>query len=199
MANVPLRIRRLVEPDHAAVQRVFGGLSATSRYRRFHAPIHRLSERLLDYLATPGPDHLILVAEVLTSDGWEPVGLARAVRTTASEAELAIEVVDDWQGRGIGRRLVDRITVLAGAAGMTNVVGEILPDNEPMLALWAQSFPRSRTVSVGRSRTLRAALDAGPWRPDGQTVSVRRRPPSEPTRSPRNAKTSLSTTQGGEG
>ena len=43
----------------------------------------------------------------------------RASKTArAPEAEIAFEVVDDWQGRGIGKRLVTELRALALAHGI---------------------------------------------------------------------------------
>jgi GNAT superfamily N-acetyltransferase len=44
-------------------------------------------------------------------------------------------VVDDWQGRGIGRALTARIIERARANGMIRLTASALADNRPALAL----------------------------------------------------------------
>ena len=100
---------RPIEPDdRAALADGFERLSAESRYRRFFAPVPHLSEHDLDYLTcVDHHDHEALVA-VADATG-EGVGVARYVRTGPDVAEPAIVVVDDWQGRGVGSRLLDAL------------------------------------------------------------------------------------------
>jgi RimJ/RimL family protein N-acetyltransferase len=105
---------RLLKPsDRDLIERVFEGLSPRSRLLRFLAPMPRLPRRTLDALAAV--DDTRHVAWIALADD-EPVGVVRWVRdrTDPKRAEIAVEVVDAHQGRGIGRSLVD--AALAGAA-----------------------------------------------------------------------------------
>lgn len=135
------RLRDLRPGERATVQAVFDGLSTASRERRFHGPVRRLSPAMLDALsAADGQDHVVVVAEL----GWgrrrRPVGLARLVRTGADTAELAVEVVDAAQGRGVGRRLVEATRVRAMTLGYRIVEADVLEDNAPMLHLLREAY-----------------------------------------------------------
>jgi L-amino acid N-acyltransferase YncA len=48
---------------------------------------------------------------------------------------VAFAVTDEWQGRGVGTLLVDRLAADARAAGITRFVADVQPDNAPSLAL----------------------------------------------------------------
>jgi RimJ/RimL family protein N-acetyltransferase len=112
-ATAPVLVRQLGPSDRDLIERVFDGLSPRSRLLRFLAPMPRLPRRTLDALAAVDDTrHVAWIA--LSND--EPVGVVRWVRdrTDPSRAEIAIEVVDAHQGRGIGRSLID--AALAGAA-----------------------------------------------------------------------------------
>ncbi len=50
-------------------------------------------------------------------------------------AEFAVAVADDWQGKGIGRRLILRLRDAAQAAGLHLLRGDVLSENRRMLAL----------------------------------------------------------------
>ena len=64
------------------------------------------------------------------------MGLARFVRDEdAPEAEIAFEVVDEWQGRGIGRRLVAELARLAREQGILRLRADVDRSNGPALAL----------------------------------------------------------------
>ena len=56
----------------------------------------------------------------------EPVGVARLVRD-GRVAEVAFAVADDWQHRGIGTLLVDRLAEDARAAGIESFRADVAP------------------------------------------------------------------------
>lgn len=158
------RIRPLAPGDRDTVRTVFDGLSAASRYRRFHGAVEALSDRMLDHLAAAdGRDHLAVVAWVGRGRRARPVGLARLVRTSARTAELAVEVVDAAQGRGVGRRLVAWARATAPAHDLDVVVADVLVDNAPMRRLVASTFPGAQTTTDGHVVTYRCRVGDAAW------------------------------------
>ena len=65
------------------------------------------------------------------------VGTARFVRDAddPQSAEVAFEVVDHCQRRGVGRRLVAELASLARREGIERFHASVVPGNEPALAL----------------------------------------------------------------
>lgn len=63
------------------------------------------------------------------------IGVARYALESAGRAEFAIVIADQWQGRGIGRRLLARLADLARRRGLRSLYGDILSINRPMLGL----------------------------------------------------------------
>jgi RimJ/RimL family protein N-acetyltransferase len=129
-----LAIRTLVPSDREAVRTVFEQLSKESRYRRFLGPKPVLSERELRYLVdVDDRDHIGLVVETVASG--RPVAVGRMVRLTAggSEAELAVAVSDDWQGRGIGTRIVRELIERARSLEIGRIHVETLASNDAMM------------------------------------------------------------------
>jgi GNAT superfamily N-acetyltransferase len=121
-----VHIRPLAPPDADLLDQVLAGMSEHSRYTRFHGPKPRLSARERAYLSgTDGCDHLALVA--LDRDG-APLGIARSVRLRDRPdlAEIAAEVVDVWQHRGLGARLLGRLARQAAAAGVARFSASVL-------------------------------------------------------------------------
>ncbi|PUA80644.1 GNAT family N-acetyltransferase [Nocardioides currus] len=114
------------------LETVFEGLSAQSRQQRFLVPTPRLSGSARRALAdVDGRDH---VAWVAMTDG-EPVGICRYVRTGPETAEIAFEVVDAHQGRGIGSALVDAVTTVARANGITRLEATVDPGNRASVTM----------------------------------------------------------------
>ncbi|GAA4558489.1 GNAT family N-acetyltransferase [Pseudonocardia xishanensis] len=145
-----VRLRDLGPGEEDVLDAVFAGLSATSRYRRFHYGTPALTPAVRASLAAvDGERHLAVAAFV----GDEPVGIARLIATGGGRADLAVEVVDAWQGRGVGGRLVHTVLVRGAEAGFTTVDADVLSTNGPMLGLLAGLLPdHTRRVSGPETR-----------------------------------------------
>ena len=52
--------------------------------------------------------------------------------------EFAIAVADEWQGRGLGTGLMERLIAVAKARGLESMVGWVLADNPNMLDMVSQ-------------------------------------------------------------
>ncbi|MCG8922234.1 GNAT family N-acetyltransferase [Lentzea sp. CC55] len=124
-----------------AVDAVFAGLSARSRYLRFHSPTPRLTASARRVLTdVDGERHAAVCARI----GGDPVGIARVIKTGECGAEIAVAVVDLWQRRGVGRRLLEELTSVAARLGVAELRGTVLPDNHAMLALVRKVLPGVR-------------------------------------------------------
>ena len=129
-----VRLRPLGRGERDLVAGFFAGLSEDSRRRRFLQPTPRLSEAMLRHLVdVDGRRHAAIVAEV----GGECAGIARfiALPDEPGAAEVAVTVTDRFQGRGIGRLLLDALGPSAAQAGVTTLVYLADPTNRPVLQL----------------------------------------------------------------
>jgi RimJ/RimL family protein N-acetyltransferase len=135
-------IRPIRASDKAALLRGFERLSPESRYKRFLTPMTTLDSKLLRYLTeVDHHNHEALVAEAA---GGEPVGVARyiSLRDEPGAAEVAVAVVDHWQGKGIGTELLHRLEERALAEGVERFVAICLADNRNMLGLLEEIGPK---------------------------------------------------------
>ena len=152
-----LVVRPLKKGDTATVQAVFERLGEASRRARFNGLKHRLGEQELRWLATVGPNHHALVAYV---DGDpEPVAIARLVRS-GSSAEVAFEVVDAYQGRGIGSVLTQELVADACAAGIVELNALVRSDNPAALALLQRVLGQLEIRFEGPDMLVRAPVPA---------------------------------------
>ena len=121
------RVRPLRPSDRDLYERAVVDLSPRSRYLRLLAPIARPSERLLDQMTRPDGYRYMHVAHVaLTIDETSDVGVVRYVRSADDPriAEVAIAVADDWQGHGLGLRLMRHTAEHARLAGVETTLDE---------------------------------------------------------------------------
>jgi len=128
---------RPIEPrDRGRLERAFERLGDRSRYRRFLAPKKLLTPEELDYLSNVDHvDHEAIAAIDPATD--EGVGVARYIRFAdrPAVAEAALTVVDDWQGRGVGTLLLDRLVARAEANGVERFHASMLITNTEMRRL----------------------------------------------------------------
>jgi len=106
-----LTLRPIAPEDKPLLAASFERLSEESRYRRFFSTINELSSAQLDYLVdVDHSDHEAIIA--VDPASGEMLGVARYIRSgeDPQSAEVAVTVADDWQGRGLGRALLDRLT-----------------------------------------------------------------------------------------
>jgi GNAT superfamily N-acetyltransferase len=131
-----VEIRPIRPADKDLLTAAFGHLSDESRYRRFLHPMQHLRPRDLAYLTEiDHHDHEALVA--LDPNDQETVAVARYIRSPddREEAEFAIAVVDEWQGRGLGTQLLVRLMERARAEGVRRFTALVLSDNRDVLEL----------------------------------------------------------------
>jgi GNAT superfamily N-acetyltransferase len=128
-------VRPVTSSDKALLRRGFERLSDESRYRRFLAPMTDLSDETVRYLTeVDHHDHEALVA--LDPETREGVGVARYVRGDPGDvAEVAVVVVDHWQGRGVGTLLLDALAARAREEGIKRFTGLMLASNDEMMDL----------------------------------------------------------------
>ena len=173
--GVRVTLRPIAPEDRQRLVDSFAGLSAESRYRRFFAPKTGLTESELDYFVDVDHcDHEAIVAIDPSTD--ELLGVARYVRGADDPevAEVAITVADDWQGRGLGRALLDRLTYSARREGVRRFSALVQTDNRASLGLLTAlgntrqvsdatqselliELPPKRGMGVRLARALRAA------------------------------------------
>jgi RimJ/RimL family protein N-acetyltransferase len=125
--------------DEEELQRFFYRLSNESIHRRFlaykrthpHEEIQKLVDVEFDQSAA------LVVQE---PDGNEVVGVCRYdVDPATRTAEIAFVVRDDWQGRGLGTLLLQRMAEIGRARGLTAFRADVQAMNKPMLMVFYRS------------------------------------------------------------
>jgi acetyltransferase len=152
-----VRVRPIRPEDAGREQRFFDRLSDQSRYQRFMQYMRELPPKLLARFTQLDYDReLALVA--LWQDEFVAVG-RYTPNADGVTAEFALTVADDWQGKGLGRALLERLCETARAAGYRALVGHILEANRDMLEL-ARHVGFTETHHSGTEVSVARRLDA---------------------------------------
>jgi acetyl coenzyme A synthetase (ADP forming)-like protein len=152
-----MRFRPPGAADADSLLDFFRGLSDRSLYLRFHGH-PSVDKRLVDPVLEP--DWHERGALIGTKDDLV-VALASYVRLRdAHTAEVAFAVADEFQGRGIATRLLERLASLAAGVGIEEFLAEVVGDNTKMLRVFRDAgFEQSRIFESGISE-VRLKLDA---------------------------------------
>jgi GNAT superfamily N-acetyltransferase len=127
-------VRPLEPGDRDALAQGFARLSPESRRLRFFATIESLSEAQLDYLTDVDHENHDAVAVLLVDDDGRPgegVGVGRWIRLPddPTKAEIAVTVLDEYQGRGIGTLLLGTLATRAMERGVEILFARVLWEN----------------------------------------------------------------------
>jgi GNAT superfamily N-acetyltransferase len=144
-------VRPIRPDDKALLVDGFRRLSEESRIRRFMAPIRELSdEQLRSLTEIDYVDHFAWVALVADRPSFG-IGVGRYIRLgdEPDVAEVAITVVDDYQGKGLGTLLLGILAGTARLAGITKFRALVLEDNRTMRTLMDSLGVESRHDAPG--------------------------------------------------
>lgn len=130
---------RPIRPEDAALEQDFvARMSEESKYFRFMDTVRELSQAMLVRFTQIDYDReLALLATVQDDDGREvQIGVSRYVSNPDGESvEFALAVADDWQRRGVGRKLMTLLIECARTKGYRSVLGDVLAANSRMFHL----------------------------------------------------------------
>lgn len=142
-----VHVRPVRADDLEAEGRFVEALSPATRRLRFHGALNGLPDALLRAMTDVDPClqvALVAVAgEALVADARYVVGDDPQV------AEFAIAVADGWQGAGLGRALMQRLSTHARRRGLKRLHGEVLDDNHRMLSMLDTLGARLRPLRGG--------------------------------------------------
>jgi GNAT superfamily N-acetyltransferase len=153
-------IRPIAPDDKPLLRDALERLSPDSRYRRFFRPLSDLSPAELRFLTeVDHHDHEALIATDL--DGEHALGVARFVRDPkdGDSAEAAVAVVDEWQGRGLGRALLERLADRARDEHVRSFTALVQGDNRRALTV-LRKLGSTQSRHVGSEVELDIALPA---------------------------------------
>jgi len=129
-------IVRPLRPEDADIEAAFlTGLSPESRHNRLLGGMIKITREYVQKLTTVDFSRDMAFAAVLMLEDREVlIGVARYVLDAdGKDCEFAIVIADAWQGRSIGRRLMEKLLSIARSRGLRRMRGEVLSANQAML------------------------------------------------------------------
>lgn len=127
---------RPIRPEDADLEQEFvRNLSSETKYYRFMNTLKELSPAQLVRLTQIDYDREMAFVAVTEIAGREvEIGVARyAMNPDGESCEFAIVVADDWQGKGLARRLMGVIIETARSRGVKYMNGDFLAENRRMI------------------------------------------------------------------
>jgi RimJ/RimL family protein N-acetyltransferase len=134
--GIPLDVRPITPADRERLGQAFGRLSERARRDRFLATKPWLSPDELTYLTNIDHRSHEALAAVDPASG-DIVGVARYATPPGETgvADMAVTVLDVWQGQGIGTLLGRRLLRRAADNGIARLTATTFADNRPARAL----------------------------------------------------------------
>ena len=162
----PVCLRRIGPADEALMREGIGQLSPRSRYLRFFtggaSPPDWVIDRLLD---VDGHRHLAWGALDTSANPEQAtgpaIGAVHAFRGNdlSDCAEFSVAVLDEWQGRGVGRLLTAVLLLEARQQGIACLQAETLRENDGAIEFITALGGRS-TGGDGHTRSFRLEVAA---------------------------------------
>jgi len=128
-------LRPIRPDDRVLLVEGLSQMSIESRFARFGTGVDHLTDAELDYLTNV--DHVGHVAWGATIDGV-PAGVGRYIRLSDDAcADIALAVVDKFQGRGLGRVLFEALAASARVNHIEELCFAVQPTNESVRRILA--------------------------------------------------------------
>jgi len=140
-------IRQVQSGDAPLLLEGFARLSAESRRLRFLMSKSSLTPAELRYFTEiDHHNHEALVA--LNPVDGRGLGVARYIRHAEdpTAAEVAVTVIDEWQRRGLGTELLNRLTDRARQEGISHFTALVSSDNAGVLGLLRERLVSARVT-----------------------------------------------------
>ncbi len=116
----------------------FAELGQETRHLRFFTAVRELPEDVKQRLRNvDGWQHAAVIAfdaAAHLSDHPEgkAIGVARWMSGPGGPPELSITIIDEYQGMGVGTRLMDALLALARKRGVRRIIADVLRENTGM-------------------------------------------------------------------
>jgi acetyltransferase len=130
-------LRPIRPEDEPLEHELLTSLSDASMRARFFSVIKDIShEMLIRYCNVDYEREIAIVAEVRENEKRKLIGIGRLIIDREFKSgEFAVLVHDNYHGKGLGYKLVDVLIGIAEEKGLENIYGEVLTENEKMLAV----------------------------------------------------------------
>jgi acyl-CoA synthetase (NDP forming)/RimJ/RimL family protein N-acetyltransferase len=129
-------LRPIRADDADRLRRFYSRLSDETIYFRFFSLLRELSDKDVEHFTVVDHhDRAALIATV----GDEMIGVVRYERIDETTAEVAFNIEDAYQGRGVGSIFLEHIAAAARERRISKFVADVLPANRKMLHVFEEA------------------------------------------------------------
>jgi acetyltransferase len=130
-------LRPIRPEDEPMEAELISGLSEETSRFRFFQPIRNIThEMLVRYCNIDYDREMAMIAEYTKGRKKRNIGVGRLITEPGEKrAEFALVVADDFQGKGLGKKLLDMLIGIGEERGLESIYGIVLPDNRRMMLL----------------------------------------------------------------
>ncbi|MDR3568373.1 MAG: GNAT family N-acetyltransferase [Syntrophobacteraceae bacterium] len=159
-----IEVRPLLASDEFAFRNFFYSLQAQSIYHRFfyHKKLFSHKAMQQQWVSVDYRKNMSIVGLTSTSGHQEIMAIASYAEAENGLAEVAFMVGDDFQGRGIGSRLVDILEKIARKNNYRGFAAYVLRENRSMLHIFRKKYPGCKLTPMGETLFIEVDFDAQP-------------------------------------
>ncbi|GGO62116.1 GNAT family N-acetyltransferase [Nonomuraea cavernae] len=148
------QIRPARTDDEDRIRRFLAGLSLNTQTLRFFTGVTSPAASLVRALLAVDERRDVLVA----THESEIIGHAMSYQGGSADVEIAVVVTDQWQGVGLGPRLIDLLLLRAAVRGATTVGMDVLGENRRVLRMIRRQWPDATMKVVSGSVEVTAMI-----------------------------------------
>ena len=131
-------LRPIRPEDEPLEAELIRGLSEETKRFRFFQVIKEITHEMLVRFCNIDYDReMAIIAEYTDPKGKKRnVGVGRLIMDPSRKrGEFAVVVADDFQGKGLGTKLIDMLIEIANEKGLETIYGVVMPENTRMIEL----------------------------------------------------------------